>query len=45
MCDQGPAALVNGYALTRLDKPRLDRIVDLVNSQTPLVEWPREFLK
>jgi [NiFe] hydrogenase diaphorase moiety large subunit len=45
MCDQGPAALVNGYALTRLDQPRLDRIVDLVNSQTPLAEWPREFFE
>ncbi|MCC9000830.1 MAG: NAD(P)H-dependent oxidoreductase subunit E [Candidatus Contendobacter sp.] len=45
MCDQGPAALVNGYALTHLDEPRLDRIVDLVNSQTPLVEWPREFFE
>ncbi|MEI2773654.1 MAG: NAD(P)H-dependent oxidoreductase subunit E [Candidatus Competibacter sp.] len=45
MCDQGPAALVNGYALTRLDKPRLDRIVELVNHQTPLTEWPREFFE
>ncbi|MDG4551406.1 MAG: NAD(P)H-dependent oxidoreductase subunit E [Candidatus Contendobacter sp.] len=45
MCDQGPAALVNGHALTRLDKPRLDRIVELVNRQTPLTEWPREFFE
>jgi [NiFe] hydrogenase diaphorase moiety large subunit len=45
MCDQGPAALVNGYTLTRLDKPRLDRIVDLVNRQTPLTDWPREFFE
>jgi len=45
MCDQGPAALVNGYALTRLDKPRLDRIVALVNSQAPLSEWPPEFFE
>ncbi|MDS4040080.1 MAG: NAD(P)H-dependent oxidoreductase subunit E [Candidatus Competibacter sp.] len=45
MCDQGPAALVNGYALTRLDQPRLDRIVDLVNSQTPLAQWPHEFFE
>jgi [NiFe] hydrogenase diaphorase moiety large subunit len=45
MCDQGPAALVNGYALTRLDKPRLDRIAELVNSQTPLSEWPHEFFE
>ncbi len=43
MCDQGPAALVNGYTLTRLDRPRLDRIADLVNSRTPLEQWPRAF--
>ncbi|KAB2923998.1 MAG: NADP oxidoreductase [Candidatus Contendobacter sp.] len=45
MCDQGPAALVNGYALTRLDPPRLDRIVELVNGQIPLTQWPREFFE
>ncbi len=45
MCDQGPAALVNGYALTRLDKSRLDRIADLVEQQAPLAEWPREFFE
>ena len=45
MCDQGPAALVNGYTLTRLDKPRLDRIAELVESRTPLEQWPREFFE
>ncbi|HRC71896.1 MAG TPA: NAD(P)H-dependent oxidoreductase subunit E, partial [Candidatus Competibacter sp.] len=45
MCDQGPAALVNGYALTRLTKPRLDRIVELVNAKTPLEQWPGEFFE
>jgi [NiFe] hydrogenase diaphorase moiety large subunit len=46
MCDQGPAALVNGYALTSLDKPRLDRIAALVNQlKTPLSEWPQEFFE
>jgi len=45
MCDQGPAALVNGYALTRLDKPRLDRIAELVESRTPLEQWPQEFFE
>ncbi|UOA08666.1 NAD(P)H-dependent oxidoreductase subunit E [Methylobacter sp. S3L5C] len=42
MCDQGPAGLVNGYALTRLDRPRLDLITDLINQQKPLNEWPAE---
>jgi len=45
MCDQGPAGLVNGYALTRLDRPRIDRITDLINQQTPLDQWPREFFQ
>ncbi|QQS54107.1 MAG: NAD(P)H-dependent oxidoreductase subunit E [Candidatus Competibacteraceae bacterium] len=45
MCDQGPAALVNGYTLTRLDRPRLDRIVELLNSRTALEQWPREFFE
>ncbi len=45
MCDQGPAALVNGYALTRLDRPRIDRITDLINQQKPLDEWPSEFFQ
>ena len=45
MCDQGPAALVNGYTLTRLDRARLDRIVELVNGRIPLEQWPREFFE
>jgi [NiFe] hydrogenase diaphorase moiety large subunit len=43
MCDQGPAGLVNGRAITRLDRLRVDRIVDLVNGEVPLAEWPPEF--
>lgn len=42
MCDQGPAGLVNGHALTRLDRPRIDLITDLINQQKPLNEWPAE---
>lgn len=43
LCDQGPAALVNGYALTRLDRTRIDRIAELVNAGVPLDQWPTEF--
>lgn len=42
MCDQGPAGLVNGYALTRLDKAGIDQIADLINQKKPLAEWPDE---
>ncbi len=45
MCDQGPAGLVNGYALTRLDRPRIDQIADLINHQKPLDLWPSELFQ
>lgn len=45
MCDQGPAGLVNGYALTRLDQPACDQIAALINQQKPLVEWPSELFQ
>ena len=41
LCDQGPAGLVNGYALSRLDKAKVDQITDLINQQTPLEGWPQ----
>ena len=43
MCDQGPAGLVNGYALTNLDRPRIDAIVELIEQHTPVKLWPVEF--
>ncbi|MGR8951634.1 MAG: NAD(P)H-dependent oxidoreductase subunit E [Gammaproteobacteria bacterium] len=43
MCDQGPAGLVNGHALTRLDRSRIDRIAELIDRQAPLAEWPADF--
>jgi [NiFe] hydrogenase diaphorase moiety large subunit len=45
MCDQGPAGLVNGYALTRLDRSVCDKIAGLINQQKPLDEWPRELFQ
>lgn len=43
MCDQGPAILVNGLAITRVDAQRVDRIGDLVESETELGRWPGDF--
>ncbi|NOQ15132.1 MAG: NADP oxidoreductase [Methyloprofundus sp.] len=43
MCDQGPAGIVNGYALTRLDRPRIDAIIKLIEQHTPVKQWPAEF--
>lgn len=45
MCDQGPAGLVNGYALTHLDHSSIDKIAALINQQKPLSEWPSELFQ
>jgi [NiFe] hydrogenase diaphorase moiety large subunit len=45
MCDQGPALLVNGQALTALDPHRVDRIADLVEQGAPLSQWPGEYFR
>jgi len=45
LCDQGPAGLVNGYALTHLDRARIDLIAELINQQKPLAEWPGELFE
>src|SRR5574340_680719 len=40
MCDQGPAALINGWPLTNLDQNRLDLIAELIRLRKPVAEWP-----
>ncbi|WP_305909259.1 NAD(P)H-dependent oxidoreductase subunit E [Methylomarinum sp. Ch1-1] len=45
MCDQGPAGLINGYALTRLDRPKIDDMAVLIEQAVPLSEWPAEFFQ
>ena len=40
MCDHGAALLVNGMPITALDAGKIMRIADLVESATPLAEWP-----
>jgi len=42
MSDQGPALLVNGRAIARLDDARIDRIAELVRDHVPLTEWPHD---
>ena len=42
MCDQGPAGLINGYALTHLSYARIDQISNLINQRIPLDKWPTE---
>ncbi|MBL0140987.1 MAG: NAD(P)H-dependent oxidoreductase subunit E [Betaproteobacteria bacterium] len=45
LCDQGPAILVNGIAITRLSEARVDEICDLVREQIPVGDWPAEFFR
>jgi [NiFe] hydrogenase diaphorase moiety large subunit len=44
MCDQGPALLLNGWAVPRLDEARVDRIADLIRESQPLDAWPADLL-
>lgn len=43
MCDQGPAMLVNGRAITRLTLTRVQEITHLIRNRTPLDQWPADF--
>jgi [NiFe] hydrogenase diaphorase moiety large subunit len=43
MCDQGPALLVNGRAVTRLTHQRVQEIAQLIRNRTPLGAWPADF--
>ncbi len=45
MCDQGPAALVNGMPVTRLSRERVDRMVEFITARTPVTAWPEEFFQ
>ncbi|NJD88566.1 MAG: NADP oxidoreductase [Betaproteobacteria bacterium] len=45
LCDQGPAILVNGLAVTRLTERRVDDICELVRDEVPLAEWPADFFR
>ncbi len=41
LCDQGPGLLVNGWAIPRLSRERLDEIAELILARRPLAEWPQ----
>ncbi|MDH4286803.1 MAG: NAD(P)H-dependent oxidoreductase subunit E, partial [Gallionella sp.] len=45
MCDQGPAMLVNGRAITRLTHQRVQEIASLIRNRTPLADWPADFFR
>lgn len=43
LCEQGPAMLVNGYAIGNLDVARIKKIAGLVSRGIPLEKWPQEW--
>ncbi len=43
LCDQGPALLVNGMAISRLDEDRVHKMVGLIEAGIPVTRWPRKF--
>ncbi len=45
MCDQGPALLVNSYAVTGLDRQRVDEICELIRNKVELAAWPRKYFR
>lgn len=45
MCDQGPALLVNGRVVTKLDSYRVMNIATLIENRAPLEEWPSEWFR
>ena len=45
MCDHGAALLVNGMPITRLDASKITRIAALVETETPLADWPAEWFR
>lgn len=45
LCDQGPAGLINGKPLTRLDKVRIEALADCIEAGTPLDQWPASWFE
>jgi [NiFe] hydrogenase diaphorase moiety large subunit len=45
LCDQGPALLVNGRPVPRIDRERLATIRELILARTPMAAWPGELFR
>jgi [NiFe] hydrogenase diaphorase moiety large subunit len=41
ICDQGPAALVNGIVVSNLTEKRIHKMVGRIEAGIPISEWPR----
>lgn len=45
MCDHGASLLANGIPITGLDAGRIARIAELIESETPLSDWPADWFR
>lgn len=45
LCDQGPAGLIDGLWLPRLDRAKIDRIAGLIESDVPVTLWPGDLFE
>lgn len=45
LCDQGPALLVNNYAVGRLNAERIDEMAELIRTRVPVAEWPADYFR
>ncbi len=43
LCERGPAVLVNGTAIDRVDEKRVAEMARLIKKHVPLLEWPLEW--
>lgn len=43
LCDQGPALLVNGIAVSKLTEERIHKMVGLIEAGVPVNKWPKRF--
>jgi [NiFe] hydrogenase diaphorase moiety large subunit len=45
LCDQGPAGLINGRPLTRLDAARVAAISEHIEAGVPVEDWPESWFE
>ena len=43
LCDQGPAALINGHAIAQLSIKKIDQLVLFIEQNLPMSQWPSEW--
>ncbi|GAB1268679.1 hypothetical protein NBRC116493_19320 [Aurantivibrio infirmus] len=42
LCEQGPALLINGFAISKLNPARIQQILNLIQQETQFDRWPEQ---